>query len=811
MKYRIYLLLLLGASWLGGAPRLAAQTNFSIPWFVQAAGGGTTSGGNFLLSGTFGQWESTPQPLSGGSFSLTGGFWSQFSPLGAPFDSLFFDGFDGNGIDPLKWIVTGQTVLQTNGIMEILTTVADGGGVLTSIPFAVQTNGLITITRGVYLHAQPSPNSNYPGAYFLGQFAINLGALPQFSVYYADFNYADGVTYTNRVGFFLARDGASPVYLADAPNISPAISPIFDTWFAETITYDPASGVMDYYTNNVLASTFNVGALPPTSAPTMTLTFTAAGWFTGHEQFMTNLAVVQVPEATNPAPAIALSGDLTLGGVDLVSNLTPLPTLTGAFTISNAGSATLTIAGVSFPGGFSGSLASNSIPPGGTALESVTFAPTIASNYTGVVTVTSDALDGVNTIPISAFAYSSGLTVLVNGSGSVSPNLNGKPVVPGRTYHLRALPTGGNLFSHWGGSTNSTSNPLAFTLPSSGALLEAYFVPGPFAAAKGPYNGLFSTTNGVSEETSGMLKSLTVAPTGHYSGILFFDGVAHGLAGTFSAGGQASNYINRPIRLGGPAILQMTLDSSDSPPHLTGTVTGTNNGAPWLAALAAYPPTNHGTGQFTVLLAPTYLGLDTIPPGYGYLLVSERAGVLTLAGAVADGTLVNQTVPVDVNGNAPVFASLYGNSGLLTGWLNFSNNSVTGSLDWIKHAARTGLYRGGFTNTVLVEGAAWTNNSPAPALDLPMGQLTALGGALTQSLTFDVSLNAHNALIQNAATASNSLSGTVNPRTGLLTVTLGQGLGHPVIAARGAALQDSTNGAGYFLSKTNSGSILLTP
>ncbi len=54
-----------------------AQT-FSIDWFTIDGGGGTSTGGVYSASGTIGQPDASSQPLTGGNFSLTGGFWSLF-------------------------------------------------------------------------------------------------------------------------------------------------------------------------------------------------------------------------------------------------------------------------------------------------------------------------------------------------------------------------------------------------------------------------------------------------------------------------------------------------------------------------------------------------------------------------------------------------------------------------------------------------------------------------------------------------------------------------------------------------------------
>jgi hypothetical protein len=57
----------------------ARAQNFAIDWHTIDGGGGTSSGGNFSLSGTIGQPDASAQPMTGGAFSLTGGFWSLFA------------------------------------------------------------------------------------------------------------------------------------------------------------------------------------------------------------------------------------------------------------------------------------------------------------------------------------------------------------------------------------------------------------------------------------------------------------------------------------------------------------------------------------------------------------------------------------------------------------------------------------------------------------------------------------------------------------------------------------------------------------
>lgn len=56
----------------------ARAQNYSIDWYKIAGGGGTSSNGQYSISGTIGQHDAGG-PMTGGNYSLTGGFWSLIS------------------------------------------------------------------------------------------------------------------------------------------------------------------------------------------------------------------------------------------------------------------------------------------------------------------------------------------------------------------------------------------------------------------------------------------------------------------------------------------------------------------------------------------------------------------------------------------------------------------------------------------------------------------------------------------------------------------------------------------------------------
>jgi hypothetical protein len=347
--------------------------------------------------------------------------------------------------------------------------------------------------------------------------------------------------------------------------------------------------------------------------------------------------------------------------------------------------------------------------------------------------------------------------------------------------------------------------------------LQANFVTNPFPPVKGSYNGLFFISNsGVTEETAGMLKNLTINQKGIYSGALLIGGARHAISGTFNLALQASKVINRPLGQGGPVTLEMTLvGSSNAAPQLTGYVFGTNNNVPWTASLLADFATNtQPAAEYTMLIPPDTNNAPPIssPGGDGYMLTTNYQGTARnpasatarISGALADGTTFNQAVPVSQAGLVPIYASLYGNKGLLLGWIslditNTNTLDFTG-LTWIHPARGSGLYPNGFTNVVLtnqIQLSPWSNAALAN-----LRSLTNFVTLDTINDTDDPSAGTNSVTIAaSGKVTGTSVSGSINPRTGLLKATVATGSSW--IVGYGAILLNKTNGAGYYLTKTN--------
>ena len=210
------------------------------------------------------------------------------------------------------------------------------------------------------------------------------------------------------------------------------------------------------------------------------------------------------------------------------------------------------------------------------------------------------------------------------------------------------------------------------------------------------------------------------------------------------------------------------------------------------------------------------------PTGTGYLLLTNNPGatpaaaIVKITGALADGTVISQTVPIGEDNGIPVYQSLYTTTSATTNGLLFGRLSLattpapSGALVWIKKASSSGLFGAGFTNYNLVLGSYWSNSIPIANVILPNSPLILSDGGLTASLQVNVSVSGTNLLALGAP--ANFGPASINTNTGQLTITFTNGIRR---TGFGAVLQDSFDfgpsfGGGFFLmGSTNAGSISL--
>jgi hypothetical protein len=96
---------------------LHCSGQYAIPWSVVAGGGGTCSGGSYLLSGTVGQADAGG-PMSGGSYSLTGGFWAFGAAVPVPPGPTLYIAHSGALVLIYWQDVPGWTLQQTPSLSQ---------------------------------------------------------------------------------------------------------------------------------------------------------------------------------------------------------------------------------------------------------------------------------------------------------------------------------------------------------------------------------------------------------------------------------------------------------------------------------------------------------------------------------------------------------------------------------------------------------------------------------------------------------------------------------------------------------------------
>ncbi|HEV2319283.1 MAG TPA: hypothetical protein VGV18_06005 [Verrucomicrobiae bacterium] len=116
----------------------ASGQSYSIDWYKVAGGGGTGTNGQYSVTSTIGQPDAGG-PMTGGSYSLTGGFWALISVVQTPGLPNLIVKRSGNSVI-VSWPDSGSYTLQQNGNL------ANTGGWTTSGHTITTANGTNSIT-----------------------------------------------------------------------------------------------------------------------------------------------------------------------------------------------------------------------------------------------------------------------------------------------------------------------------------------------------------------------------------------------------------------------------------------------------------------------------------------------------------------------------------------------------------------------------------------------------------------------------------------------------------------------------------------
>ncbi|NUR29806.1 MAG: choice-of-anchor D domain-containing protein [Catenulispora sp.] len=188
-----------------------------------------------------------------------------------------------------------------------------------------------------------------------------------------------------------------------------------------------AAAVASISTSGDFAQTNNCGAsIPANGSCTVTVTFrpTAAGARSGsltvNAGGVTN-AVALSGTGIAPGPVLGANpGSLSFGRTVVGSSAA-----TQAVTITNSGTSSASVSGVSVAGDFSQTNNCSTIPVNGSCTVYVTFTPTTGGTRTGTLTVTSNATNSPTTVALSGTAVD-GTTNIAAGRPASASSSNGQ-------------------------------------------------------------------------------------------------------------------------------------------------------------------------------------------------------------------------------------------------------------------------------------------------------------------------------------------------------------------------------------------------
>ena len=96
-------------------PAKASAQSYNIDWYKVSGGGGTSTGGTYQVSGTIGQPDASGA-MTGGNYSLTGGFWALFQVLQTPGAPTLYISHAGNVATVYWQDVTGWNFYQDSNL-----------------------------------------------------------------------------------------------------------------------------------------------------------------------------------------------------------------------------------------------------------------------------------------------------------------------------------------------------------------------------------------------------------------------------------------------------------------------------------------------------------------------------------------------------------------------------------------------------------------------------------------------------------------------------------------------------------------------
>jgi hypothetical protein len=280
------------------------------------------------------------------------------------------------------------------------------------------------------------------------------------------------------------------------------------------------------------------------------------------------------------------------------------------------------------------------------------------------------------------------LSIIINGDGSVLPNLDGRNLELGKVYTVAARPEPGQIFSHWEIRTNAdlsiTNNVLVSNRPTlsfqmkSNLILVADFEPNQFPSLAGTYAGLFFDPNveRFRPEDAGFF-TLQLSDRGAFSGRIILLGVTHAFRGTFDLNGKAQ--VGIPRRAQPPVSLSLQLDMSGQSGAITGTITTSSDANTLTSRLLA-----NRRETATSIQTAFSLNDDAGEPIVNAIGFINPTGTARIQGILKPSRSFNFAASIAADGSIPFYVAANGGGEVVIGWLQFGGEEpVSGQLYWI--------------------------------------------------------------------------------------------------------------------------------
>jgi hypothetical protein len=113
MKFYPLLITVFVLTWLFATAAFAQS--YSVDWYKVAGGGGTSTNGQYSVSGTIGQADAS-SVMSGGNYSVTGGFWALINVVQTPGAPTLYVAQSGNTVTVYWQNVSGWNLIQSGNL-----------------------------------------------------------------------------------------------------------------------------------------------------------------------------------------------------------------------------------------------------------------------------------------------------------------------------------------------------------------------------------------------------------------------------------------------------------------------------------------------------------------------------------------------------------------------------------------------------------------------------------------------------------------------------------------------------------------------